>query len=237
MNEGLLTINTGSSSLRSAVYDRASLSTLCAPALSVEVSRIGREESRIRITGADGGLLRDEETSIPDHEAALREWFAGLRDLGMDARIKAAGHRIVHGGAAYREHQLVTDGLIRSLEELVTLDPEHLPQAIAAVRFVARALPGVPQVACFDTAFHRDLPLIARLFALPRRFAEAGVIRFGFHGLSYEYVMKARCKSSTLRPRAAESSSPTWETARAWPPSATATASTQRWASHRRGAS
>jgi acetate kinase len=113
-----------------------------------------------------------------------------LRDrrLGQDD-LAAVGHRIVHGGDRYRGPQRVAPEVVADLRALVSLDPNHLPQAIAAIEAVDRAYPAVPQVVCFDTAFHSRMPRVARLYALPRRLAQEGIIRYGFHGLSYEYVI------------------------------------------------
>jgi acetate kinase len=95
----------------------------------------------------------------------------------------------VHGGAAYSEPQLIDDDLVAALTRLVAIDPLHLPQAIDAIEATRRAYPDHPQVACFDTAFHRRMPRVAQIYALPRRFAKEGAVRYGFHGLSYEYIM------------------------------------------------
>ncbi len=101
------------------------------------------------------------------------------------------GHRLVHGGLAYRRPHLVTPRLMAALEGLISLAPQHLPHEIKAIAAVSRRLPGLRQVACFDTAFHRDMPTPARTYPLPRDLTDRGVIRFGFHGLSYEYIVGA----------------------------------------------
>src|ERR687895_1718848 len=106
------------------------------------------------------------------------------------ARPSTSAGMICRGGDRHREPQRVTPGMIADLRALVPIDPNHLPQAIAAFEAVGRAYPAVPQVACFDTAFHSRMPRVARLYALPSRLAEEGIIRYGFHGLSYEYVME-----------------------------------------------
>jgi acetate kinase len=114
-----------------------------------------------------------------------------LRDRGLDRDdLAAVGHRIVHGGHRHREPQRVTPEVVADLRALVPIDPNHLPHAIAAIEAVGRAYPAVPQVVCFDTAFHSRMPRVARLYALPRQLAQEGIVRYGFHGLSYEYVME-----------------------------------------------
>jgi acetate kinase len=184
----LLTINTGSSSLKAALYPLAGAERR---ALAVHAARIGHADGSLRIAGADGATLLDARRALPDHAAALAATFAWLRDERPGLRLGAVGHRVVHGGSRYAEPQFVTGALVAALRELVPIDPEHLPQAIAAIEAIGRDHPDVPQVACFDTAFHRRMPAVAQLYALPRRYREAGMRRYGFHGLSYEYITGA----------------------------------------------
>jgi acetate kinase len=135
----------------------------------------------------DGRIVEDRALALPDHRHALEALLRWLESAGTPA---AAGHRVVHGGPDYSAPQRVTTELLATLRSLVPIDPEHLPQAIAAIEGLSDALPAVPQVACFDTAFHRTMPHIAQTYALPRRYTDVGVIRYGFHGLSYEYVVE-----------------------------------------------
>ena len=182
----VLTINNGSSSLRAAVYAMESAERRL---LALQASRIGLPGSRVRITDAEGACLLDAAPVLSDYRAAvdmLVQWLA--RD-DEALRPEVVGHRVVHGGSKYREPTPVTPELVTALESLVPIDPDHLPQALGGIRAIERAYPGVRQVACFDTAFHRTLPFEARTYALPRSLVEAGVVRYGFHGLSYEYVM------------------------------------------------
>jgi acetate kinase len=196
----LLTINTGSSSLKAALYSLRE-DTTQTPELRAEASRIGGRGGGMRLRDDRGETLEERRDDIPDHAAALDALMSRLRDRGLNRDdLAAVGHRIVHGGERHREPQRVTPGVIADLRALVPIDPNHLPQAIAAIEAVGRAYPAIPQVACFDTAFHSQMPRVARLYALPSRLAEEGVIRYGFHGLSYEYVMEElRC----LEPEAA----------------------------------
>src|SRR5438874_5396616 len=183
----LLTINTGSSSLKAGLYP---LDGGEAPDLRAEAERIGHDGSRLRLADARGAVLLDQAGALPDHAAAARALFAWLQREGLDRGLAAVGHRVVHGGGHYREPHPVTPELLDALRALVPLDPDHLPQALAAIEAAGQAYPAVPQVACFDTAFHRAMPPVARRYALPRRLADAGVVRYGFHGLSYEYIMR-----------------------------------------------
>src|SRR5215217_6936209 len=162
----LLTINTGSSSLKAALY-RLREDTAESPELRVEASRIGSRGGGMRLADDRGEILDERRDDLA-----------------------AVGHRIVHGGDRHREPQRVTPEVVADLRALVPIDPNHLPHAIAAIEAVGRAYPAVPQVVCFDTAFHSRMPRVARLYALPRQLAQEGIVRYGFHGLSYEYVME-----------------------------------------------
>jgi acetate kinase len=123
------------------------------------------------------------------HEGAIQFLFAwGKAAAGGADRIIAAGHRVVHGGAKFARPVRIDDGVLAALDALVPLAPLHEPHNVAAIRAVAQQMPGLPQVACFDTAFHRSQPAVAQAFALPRKYAEEGVLRYGFHGLSFEYI-------------------------------------------------
>jgi acetate kinase len=118
--------------------------------------------------------------------AALMEWIEGCED---ESGLLAVGHRVVHGGPDYRQPQRVTPDLIAALRQFTALDPEHLPEEISLMEALHLRFPRLPQIACFDTAFHHDLPRVARLLAIPRRYEAQGVRRYGFHGLSYEFLM------------------------------------------------
>jgi len=185
----LLTLNTGSSSLKAARYviggDGERLD------FDAQVDRIGQGGGHLHIADADGNTLLDQAGDFADHAAALDAlltWLRGRGADGTDAAVDAVGHRVVHGGAQYREPTAVTDALLAALRDLVAIDPDHLPQAIATIEAVRRAYPDLPQVTCFDTAFHAHMPAIAQAVALPATYTDAGVRRYGFHGLSYEYI-------------------------------------------------
>ena len=183
----IVCINAGSSSLKAALYDVGAGERLVLSALA---ERIGLPDGRVRISDADGNSLADEVRPLPDHGAALEALLAALPREHRASGLAGVGHRVVHGGARYTAPVPITDEVIESLRGLVVIDPDHLPQAIGAIEAVARAQPELPQVACFDTAFHRRMPRVAQLYALPRALLDAGVVRYGFHGLSYEYVVQ-----------------------------------------------
>ena len=183
----ILTINTGSSSLKVALYevDREETRVLLG-----EVTRIGIPGSRLSIIDARGVTLVDQGEEFSDHGDALEAVLTWLRRNRPDLSLNAVGHRVVHGGIHYSEPHRVTPELIAILQKLVPIAPGHLPQAIEAIQVTSRAYPDLAQVACFDTAFHRRMPRIAQIYPLPRQLTDEGVIRYGFHGLSYEYVLQ-----------------------------------------------
>ncbi len=184
----ILTINTGSSSLKAGLYSFGALETLD---LAARAERIGHSESRLQITDAQGAPLFDQPGHLPDYDAALHALFAWFHGHGSGTAPNAVGHRVVHGGSHFTAPQRITDELIATLQQLVPLDPDHLPQALAAIQATRQAYPSIPQVACFDTTFHRQMPSVAQQYALPHELWEVGVRRYGFHGLSYEYIMDA----------------------------------------------
>jgi len=181
-----LTINTGSSSLKSAIYRIGGEQSL---QVSATIERIGFSDSHICVVDSRGTPLYECNRPLPDHATALEALMVWLQH--QDAfQFEAIGHRVVHGGADHSKPQRISDDLIVALRQLIAIDPIHLPQAIGAIETVSRLFPTVPQVACFDTAFHRQMPRVAQLYALPRWVEDAGVVRYGFHGLSYEYIMQ-----------------------------------------------
>ncbi len=159
--------------------------------LAARLTGIGTGAGRFRATGADGEELVARDCDLADHDAAIRTLLAWLEETDDGGSIDAIGHRLVHGGLVFTAPELVTPALERGLAALVTLDPDHLPAELAAIRATGRAFADTIQVACFDTAFHRDLPTVARMLPLTRALYDEGVVRFGFHGLSYEYILGA----------------------------------------------
>jgi acetate kinase len=188
MHEPILVLNAGSSSIKFSVFEMADGRVLSA-ALHGQVEGIGAAP-HLEIEDAGGNKLIGRAVAAKDHDGAIQaihEWFAG--HVGSEAGFAAVGHRVVHGGVAYAEPVLVDAGVISDLETLIPLAPLHQPHNIAAIRAVAASAPQVPQVACFDTAFHRQQPAVAQEFALPRALTAKGIRGYGFHGLSYEYIV------------------------------------------------
>ena len=182
----ILTINTGSSSLKGALYRLDAAEELV---LAMSVERIGKSGSRLQIRDVSGSILLDRTEDAPDHAVALRAVLTWMRHAGYAGQVAAVGHRVVHGGRSYREPEVVTPRLISTLRKLIPIDPNHLPQALSALETTRTTFPDSLQVACFDTAFHRTMPRVAQIYALPRWCEELGIMRYGFHGLSYEYIM------------------------------------------------
>lgn len=201
MSGDILTLNAGSSSLKFAVFD-ADRSDLTAR-ISGNFAGIGgipRFSARdLDGTPLDGEGLSDftGETTHDEVVALLLDWLA--RHQG-DRPLLAVGHRVVHGGQGFSAPMRLTDSVIRDLEALVPLAPLHQPHNLSAIRTVAAWRPELQQIACFDTGFHRTQDRLASLFALPRALTDEGVIRYGFHGLSYDYI--ASILPDHLGPRA-----------------------------------
>ena len=191
MSQAVLVLNAGSSSIKFAVYD------VGADQLTMHYDgQIERLDAtpHFLATDADGAVVQERELETGDSESmcsraldALAAWLAPVLD-GRD--LIGVGHRVVHGGPIFNAPVVVTDEVQRTLESYVPLAPLHQPANLAGMRAVASLFPDVPQVACFDTAFHRGHPLVADQFALPQALYDEGVRRYGFHGLSYEYIAR-----------------------------------------------
>ncbi len=182
----VLVLNAGSSSLRFAVFDgNASPNRI----VSGKFDRIGSSKASLILKTAASQQPERTEMPVADHVSALEHLLKRLAGTTGLAGLRAVGHRVVHGGANYRHPQRVDRAMLAELRRISAFDPEHLPAAIALMDFLAAKFPHLPQVACFDTAFHSTMPRVAKLLPIPRRYEAQGVQRYGFHGLSYEYLM------------------------------------------------
>ncbi len=195
MTEAILTINAGSSSIKFALFERGEPLRPQA-ALRGEIDGIGAQP-RLKAKDAAGAVLAEltfaELAGLPadaQHHRTLDFLMQWLREHDGGWQIAAVGHRVVHGADRYAAPVVLAPADIDALAGFVPLAPLHQPYNVAGIRALSALLPGVPQVACFDTAFHMTQPEVARRFALPRRLSEAGIKRYGFHGLSYEYVAR-----------------------------------------------
>jgi len=189
----ILTLNGGSSSVKFAVFDRATLAVDGQRKALVRgaLTGIGSDEAQFTAHVADGRALVDEHSALPDQQAALQRLIAWARSADAVPYMRglaAVGHRVVHGGPKFQAPTLMDAATLDTLRSLVPLAPNHLPAEIAVIEAASAAWPGVPQIACFDTAFHASMPPVAKRFALPRRFWILGVRRYGFHGISYASI-------------------------------------------------
>ena len=192
MKQGILTINAGSSSIKFALFPLARPISPKAE-LSGQIDGIGTSATRLVAKNVDGEKIIDR--IIPGDnvshdqafDALLKDLFAGQSDW----QIVAVGHRVVHGGDLYSQPTIIDAQVLEHLVGFIPLAPLHEPHNVAGIRALQNLMPSVPQIACFDTAFHRSQPDIAQMFGLPRALTAEGIKRYGFHGLSYEYIARA----------------------------------------------
>jgi acetate kinase len=185
-DEVVLVLNAGSSSVKFCAFARSGDGL--ERGLRGQVSGIGTAPHLVARRGGDLVADRSLGGDALGHADALGILLDFLRRELQGARIVGVGHRVVHGGLEFMAPTRVDAGTLLRLERYIPIAPLHQPHNLAAIRLMLQHMPDVPEIACFDTAFHRTIPEVAQLFALPPRFAEAGVRRYGFHGLSYEYV-------------------------------------------------
>ena len=188
MDDYILVLNAGSSSLKFCIYRRSG-SEPWGLEVRGQIEGIGTAPQLSAKDGA-GGVLVDQklDAKVCDGRSAIDSLAEWIRSRYQGASVRAVGHRVVHGGPSYARPTLVTPQVVEDLRELIPLAPLHQPHNLAAIEAVFERLPDVPQVACFDTAFHRGQPAVAEVVPLPRELCRGGVQRYGFHGLSYEYI-------------------------------------------------
>jgi acetate kinase len=189
MDDYAVVLNAGSSSLKFCIYRRSRDANWRLEARGL-LEGIGTSPRLSVRDGADAVISAQglEPDAVRDGAAALGVLADWMRSTYGGARVLGVGHRVVHGGAAFTGPTVVTPDVVEQLRTLIPLAPLHQPYNIAAIEAVSARLPGVPQVACFDTSFHRSQPPVAQLVPLPRELRDRGVRRYGFHGLSYEYI-------------------------------------------------
>ncbi len=188
----ILTLNGGSSSIKFALFEAGdSLRRI----LEGTLERIGLPAATLRVKGVDHDDTFSRSVTAPDHTAAvglLTDWIESRSET-----LTAVVHRVVHGGPKYSEPQRITSEMVEELRRFSSFAPDHLPEEILLAEAFQRRFPNLPQVACFDTAFHHDLPRVAQMLPIPRRYEAQGVRRYGFHG---------SCRMNF-----------SWENSRAWP--------------------
>jgi acetate kinase len=195
MTDHMLVLNAGSSSVKFAVFGRGSKGW--SDQVRGQVEGIGTAP-KFSAKDAAGKTLVDEKlgASVRDARAALDELAAWLRKRFPDAKLVGVGHRVVHGGSRHAAPARVTDAVLADLRALIPLAPLHQPHNLAAIDALRERQPKVPQVACFDTSFHRGQSAVAELVPLPKHVRDQGVQRYGFHGLSYEYIASTLPKAA-----------------------------------------
>jgi acetate kinase len=182
----VLTINGGSSSIRFAVYEAGEALRL---RLDGKIDRIGLRGTNLIVNAPVGKPQAPRRLAAADHRTAVGFLLDWLEAQPVFASVKAVGHRVVHG-MKHSAPERVTPKLLAELHRITPYAPDHLPREIGLIKAFLRRHPKLPQVACFDTAFHRSMPRVAKLLPIPRRYAAKGVERYGFHGLSYAYLME-----------------------------------------------
>jgi acetate kinase len=191
MSNGILVINGGSTSVKFAGYRHdggEELSVVCRG----QVEGIGSHPSFVA-KGPDGKPIDAHEWEVEhplSQDGALKFIFGWLKAHVTDVQFIAVGHRVVLGGETYGQPVLVTDQVLTDLDALCAFEPSHQPYEVAGIRAVLKVSPQMPQVACFDTSFHRTMPRLAQIYALPRKYAEGNLRHWGFHGISYDYISR-----------------------------------------------
>lgn len=179
----VLTINAGSSSIKFALFEQVGL---LMRSLTGAIERIGLANTVISVKGANGPLAKEERFEAADIGQAGERLIGWLGEHIDFSALQGIGHRVVHGGPHHSQAQHITPELIEELERISSLDPDHLPGEIALIKILRLRLPGLPQVACFDTAFHHDMPRVAQLLAVPRRHESAGDARHAWWADPFE---------------------------------------------------
>jgi acetate kinase len=187
----VLALNSGSSSLKFGLYRVGS--SQAQMLLSGEAEAIGDEESKFHAQDTRGNVLLSETISVPSQREAVIRIGGFLSESGMSAPA-AIGHRIVHGGPRLRQHCVIDDAVLRQLEAVGAFAPLHIPSALSVIRFAQDHFRGLPQVACFDTTFHAELPEVARVLPISKELQLEGIQRYGFHGLSCESIVHQLAK-------------------------------------------
>jgi acetate kinase len=182
----VLALNCGSSSLKFCLYSASDLRLLRSGA----ITQIGGHKGRFEIFNSRHNLLRGKTSAYATIDEAAGEIIAYMGEHKQEFTLSAIGHRIVQGGPDHREPELITNNLLQQLEELIYLAPNHLPGELAVISAIQKVYPKLPQVACFDTAFHHNMPDHVKYYPLPHEFKTKGLMKYGFHGLSYQHIMQ-----------------------------------------------
>lgn len=195
-NSSILTVNSGSSSIKFALFeDSASLGRIVAGT----IERIGLPGSTLRVRDPAKSGVSSRPIIADHHGAAANALLDCIGEYLGGQAPAAAGHRVVYGGSEHSDPELVTEDLVDDLRHLTSFDPEHMPGAVLMIETISRRFRFLPQVLCFDTAFHRELPRVAQILPIPRKYEARGLRRWGFHGLSYEFLMSELARLAGTR--------------------------------------
>lgn len=194
----VLVLNSGSSSVKFSLYGVGGPTKQPTEKRMMRgsIERIGLKSSIFRTRNERDETVVERHEDVHDHDQAFDLLFSAIGRLSIKSSPDAVGHRIVHGGNHFVEPRVATQEVMKSLVALTPLAPDHLPHEIKAMKAVERSYPALPQVVCFDTAFHRHMPDVAKMYPLPRFLWGEGARRYGFHGLSYEYIMAELAKQA-----------------------------------------
>jgi acetate kinase len=183
----VLTINGGSSSIKFALFESGDE---LARVLEGQIDGVGLPKGSFSVKGTDKDDNFWRHVEVPDHTSAINQLMEWIEKRFPSGELTAVGHRVVHGGPKYWKPQRITKEMIKELHDLSPFDPEHLPEEILLTEAFHSRFPNLTQVACFDTAFHHNMPRVALILPIPRRYEARGVRRYGFHGLSCAYLME-----------------------------------------------
>lgn len=193
-NSIILTINGGSSSIKFSIYKSGKpLERL----LYGEIEKIGTKDSKFNFTTAQSPQKNSTDITANNYDDAINHLVEWLEKQQYFNSVSAIGHRIVHG-MQHTEPEIITDELLNELKKISDFDPEHLPEEIKLIEVFKKRYPEIKQIACFDTSFHTSMPVIAKLLSIPHRFYEMGIRRYGFHGLSYAYLMEELMRTEKI---------------------------------------
>lgn len=186
-NKRILTVNGGSSSIKFAIFEADDSLDLV---LSGAIERIGFSDAEITVNAAFAADSFSQPISAPDHTAAVDALMNWIEARNTTDALCAVGHRVLQGGPAYYKPQRVTADMLAELRKLSPFDPDHIPEELELLEAFGNRFPRLAQIACFDTAFHHGMPRVAQLIAIPRRYEAQGIRRYGFHGLSYAFLLE-----------------------------------------------
>lgn len=186
-NERILTVNGGSSSIKFALFEGGSALNLV---LAGGIERIGSSNAVLKVKAVNPVDSFSQRVAAPDHSVAVQTLMDWMSQHRVSDALCAIGHRVVQGGPKYYKPQRITADMVGEMRQLVPFDPDHMLEELELIEAFRRRFPDLLQIACFDTAFHHNMPRVAQIIAIPRRYEAKGIRRYGFHGLSYAFLVE-----------------------------------------------